>query len=116
MSASTPVACPEAGAAALQEAQPPSAAARAKREPHDGSAVGDGSAIDRFVTARARKHRQPDREPGLKRANFGRGAGLPTLLLLPQLLILLFFFFIPSLRALMQSVLLSDPFGTNVQF
>ncbi|UWU71951.1 ABC transporter permease subunit [Bradyrhizobium sp. DASA03005] len=55
-------------------------------------------------------------EAGLKRANFGDGPGLPTLLLLPQLLILLFFFFIPSLRALMQSVLLSDPFGTNVQF
>jgi sn-glycerol 3-phosphate transport system permease protein len=55
-------------------------------------------------------------EPGLKRANFGDGPGLPTLLLLPQLLILLFFFFIPSLRALMQSVLLSDPFGNNVQF
>jgi sn-glycerol 3-phosphate transport system permease protein len=55
-------------------------------------------------------------EAGLKRANFGDGPGLPTLLLLPQLLILLFFFFIPSLRALMQSVLLSDPFGNNVQF
>lgn len=55
-------------------------------------------------------------EGGLKRANFGDGPGLPTLLLLPQLLILLFFFFIPSLRALMQSVLLSDPFGNSVQF
>lgn len=55
-------------------------------------------------------------EAGLKRANFGDGPGLPTLLLLPQLLILLFFFFIPSLRALMQSVQLSDPFGNNVQF
>ena len=55
-------------------------------------------------------------EAGLERANFGDGPGLPTLLLLPQLLILLFFFFIPSLRALMQSVLLSDPFGNNVQF
>ncbi|PDT90783.1 glycerol-3-phosphate transporter permease [Bradyrhizobium sp. Y36] len=57
-----------------------------------------------------------DQEAGLKRANFGDGPGLPTLLLLPQLLILLFFFFIPSLRALTQSVLLSDPFGNNVQF
>ena len=55
-------------------------------------------------------------EAGLKRANFGDSPGLPTLLLLPQLLILLFFFFIPSLRALLQSVLLSDPFGNNVQF
>ncbi|WP_247391319.1 MULTISPECIES: ABC transporter permease subunit [unclassified Bradyrhizobium] len=61
------------------------------------------------------KTRRPE-EAGLKRANFGDGPGLPTLLLLPQLLILLFFFFIPSLRALMQSVLLSDPFGNNVQF
>ncbi|WP_340668956.1 ABC transporter permease subunit [Bradyrhizobium ottawaense] len=60
--------------------------------------------------------RRPREEAGLKRANFGDSPGLPTLLLLPQLLILLFFFFIPSLRALMQSVLLSDPFGTNVQF
>ena len=55
-------------------------------------------------------------EAGLKRTNFGDSPGLPTLLLLPQLLILLFFFFIPSLRALLQSVLLSDPFGNNVQF
>ncbi|MFK4723784.1 sn-glycerol 3-phosphate transport system permease protein [Bradyrhizobium niftali] len=62
------------------------------------------------------KVRRREQEAGLKRANFGDGPGLPTLLLLPQLLILLFFFFIPSLRALMQSVLLSDPFGTNVQF
>ena len=36
--------------------------------------------------------------------------------MLPQFLILLFFFFIPSLRALTQSVLLSDPFGTTVHF
>lgn len=64
---------------------------------------------------RAGKTRRRE-EAGLKRANFGDGPGLPTLLLLPQLLILLFFFFIPSLRALMQSVLLSDPFGNNVQF
>jgi len=62
------------------------------------------------------KARRREQEAGLKRANFGDGPGLPTLLLLPQLLILLFFFFIPSLRALTQSVLLSDPFGTNVQF
>lgn len=71
------------------------------------------------VASRSRlsgKARRPAQEAGLKRANFGDGAGLPTLLLLPQLMILLFFFFIPSLRALTQSVLLSDPFGTNVQF
>ncbi|MBR1366057.1 MULTISPECIES: ABC transporter permease subunit [Bradyrhizobium] len=66
--------------------------------------------------SRRSSRRRPREEAGLKRANFGDSPGLPTLLLLPQLLILLFFFFIPSLRALMQSVLLSDPFGTNVQF
>jgi len=54
-------------------------------------------------------------EPGLKQAHF-RTAGLPTLLLLPQLLILLFFFFIPSARALMQAFLLTDPFGASVHF
>jgi sn-glycerol 3-phosphate transport system permease protein len=54
-------------------------------------------------------------EPGLKQAHF-RTAGLPTLLLLPQLLILLFFFFIPSIRALAQAFLLSDPFGATVHF
>ncbi|QFU16992.1 ABC transporter permease subunit [Microvirga thermotolerans] len=54
-------------------------------------------------------------EPGLKQAHF-RTAGLPTLLLLPQLLILLFFFFIPSVRALMQAFLLADPFGATVHF
>ncbi|WP_128916197.1 ABC transporter permease subunit [Bradyrhizobium nanningense] len=67
-------------------------------------------------TSRQSGRARPREEVGLKRANFGDGPGLPTLLLLPQLLILLFFFFIPSLRALMQSVLLSDPFGTSVQF
>ncbi|BBO13406.1 ABC transporter permease subunit [Bradyrhizobium sp. TM102] len=67
-------------------------------------------------SSRRSGRRRPREEAGLKRANFGDSPGLPTLLLLPQLLILLFFFFIPSLRALMQSVLLSDPFGTNVQF
>jgi sn-glycerol 3-phosphate transport system permease protein len=66
--------------------------------------------------AARRKKARPAQEAGLKRANFGEGPGLPTLLLLPQFLILLFFFFIPSLRALTQSVLLSDPFGTTVQF
>lgn len=76
------------------------------------SKVGPGGIASRSRMSKAR----PAQEAGLKRANFGDGAGLPTLLLLPQLLILLFFFFIPSLRALTQSVLLSDPFGTNVQF
>nr|WP_245416324.1 ABC transporter permease subunit [Microvirga sp. 17 mud 1-3] len=51
----------------------------------------------------------------MKQAHF-RTAGLPTLLLLPQLLILLFFFFIPSVRALMQAFLLTDPFGASVHF
>ncbi|WGD49372.1 ABC transporter permease subunit [Bradyrhizobium sp. CB1650] len=67
-------------------------------------------------TRTSKRARRREQEAGLKRANFGDGPGLPTLLLLPQLLILLFFFFIPSLRALVQSVLLSDPFGTTVQF
>lgn len=55
------------------------------------------------------------REPGLKKAHFHE-TGFPTLLLLPQLLILLLFFFIPSLRALAQAFLLSDPFGNTVHF
>ncbi|WP_249149829.1 ABC transporter permease subunit [Bradyrhizobium liaoningense] len=78
-----------------------------------GRSKADAGAGDARASGRARRREQ---EAGLKRANFGDGSGLPTLLLLPQLLILLFFFFIPSLRALMQSVLLSDPFGTTVQF
>jgi sn-glycerol 3-phosphate transport system permease protein len=57
-----------------------------------------------------------DREAaGLKRAHF-TGARLPVLLLFPQLAILLFFFFIPSLRALTQSLTLADPFGNTVHF
>ncbi|MBG9390549.1 ABC transporter permease subunit [Caenimonas aquaedulcis] len=52
---------------------------------------------------------------GLKRAHFDK-VRLPVLLLLPQLTILLLFFFIPSLRALTQAFLLSDPFGNSVQF
>ncbi|WP_374441256.1 ABC transporter permease subunit [Stella sp.] len=55
------------------------------------------------------------RESGLKRAHFAE-PGTAALLLLPQLGILLLFFFIPSIRALAQSFLLSDPFGTTVQF
>lgn len=54
-------------------------------------------------------------EPGLKHAHF-QTAGLPALLLLPQLLILLLFFFIPSIRALTQAFLLTDPFGASVHF
>jgi sn-glycerol 3-phosphate transport system permease protein len=54
-------------------------------------------------------------EAGLKRAHY-RDVRLPVLLLLPQLAILLLFFFIPSLRALTQAFLLSDPFGNTVQF
>ncbi|MBB4429918.1 sn-glycerol 3-phosphate transport system permease protein, partial [Bradyrhizobium sp. CIR48] len=79
---------------------------------------GGSKAVPAAVAGSSRRsgRTRPREEAGLKRANFGDGPGLPTLLLLPQLLILLFFFFIPSLRALMQSVLLSDPFGTNVQF
>lgn len=54
-------------------------------------------------------------EEGLKRAHF-KGVRLPVLLLLPQLTILLLFFFIPSLRALTQAFLFSDPFGNTVHF
>lgn len=54
-------------------------------------------------------------EAGLKRAHY-TGARLPALLLLPQLAILLLFFFIPSLRALTQSLTLADPFGNAVHF
>jgi sn-glycerol 3-phosphate transport system permease protein len=54
-------------------------------------------------------------DEGLKRAHFN-GVRLPVLLLLPQLTILLLFFFIPSLRALTQAFLLSDPFGNTVHF
>lgn len=52
---------------------------------------------------------------GLKRAHYREG-WLPLLLLLPQLLVLLLFFFIPALRALSQSFVLTDPFGSSVQF
>ncbi|BBO05449.1 MULTISPECIES: ABC transporter permease subunit [Bradyrhizobium] len=85
---------------------------------HGRRGGGGFKAVPAAVAGSSRRsgRRRPREEAGLKRANFGDSPGLPTLLLLPQLLILLFFFFIPSLRALMQSVLLSDPFGTNVQF
>ena len=106
MNASSPITWPEA----------PAGVTKAQREPHGETAAGRHPVADRASKARKPKRGQPDREPGLKRANFGRDAGLPTLLLLPQFLILVFCFFIPSLRALIQSVLLSDPFGTNVQF
>src|SRR5438046_9210021 len=105
MNASSPITWPEA----------PAGVTKAQREPHGETAAGRHPVADRASKARKPKRGRADREPGLKRANFGRDAGLPTLLLLPQLLILVFFFFIPSLRALMQSVLLSDPFGSNVQ-
>src|SRR5690348_6683541 len=52
---------------------------------------------------------------GLKRAHY-RDAGLPWLLLLPQLLVLLLFFFLPAIRALMQAFVITDPFGNNFQF
>lgn len=116
MTASSPIAWPEAPAPALQAEQPPAAAARAQRPPGGESAATDNPVADRPAPARTLKRGLPDREAGLKRANFGRNPGLPTLLLLPQFLILVFFFFIPSLRALTQSVLLSDPFGNHVQF
>jgi sn-glycerol 3-phosphate transport system permease protein len=52
---------------------------------------------------------------GLKRAHY-RETRLPLLLLVPQLLVLLLFFFIPALRALSQAFVLTDPFGSSVQF
>lgn len=52
---------------------------------------------------------------GLKRAHY-RDSRLPLLLLLPQLLVLLLFFFIPAARALVQAFVITDPFGTSVQF
>lgn len=52
---------------------------------------------------------------GLKRAHYKEG-WIPLLLLLPQLLVLLLFFFIPALRALSQSFVITDPFGGNFQF
>lgn len=116
MTAGSPIVLRQVPAPGLQMAPPSAGPVAVRREPHSGSEGRQDAATDRANKARARRRAQPDREPGLKRANFGRGAGLPTLLLLPQFLILTFFFFIPSLRALMQSMLLSDPFGTNVQF
>ena len=112
MKASSPILWPEAPTV---QTAPQSGLARSQHTSPGESAAGRKAVADRPVKARTPRRGHPDREPGLKRANFGRGAGLPTLLLLPQLLILAFFFFIPSLRALMQSVLLSDPFGSNVQ-
>jgi sn-glycerol 3-phosphate transport system permease protein len=97
-------------------AEPSPGLARSQHQLPGESGAGHSAVTERAVKARTAKPGQPDREPGLKRANFGREAGLPTLLLLPQLLILVVFFFIPALRALMQSVLLSDPFGSHVQF
>jgi sn-glycerol 3-phosphate transport system permease protein len=52
---------------------------------------------------------------GLKRAHFVEWK-LPLLLLVPQLFVLLLFFFIPSFRALVQSIQLTDPFGATVQW
>ncbi|MCX7365281.1 MAG: glycerol-3-phosphate transporter permease [Alphaproteobacteria bacterium] len=52
---------------------------------------------------------------GLKRAHY-RETRLPMLLLLPQLLVLLLFFFIPAVRALSQAFVITDAFGTSVQF
>ncbi len=85
-------------------------------QPRSAATLAEPAARSAGRAAAPRKKARPAHEPGLKRANFGDGPGLATLLLLPQFLILLFFFFIPSLRALTQSVLLADPFGTTVHF
>jgi len=75
-------------------AEPSPGLARSQHKSPGESAAGRSAVAERADKARPAKRSRPDREPGLKRANFGRGAGLPTLLLLPQLLILAFFFFI----------------------
>ena len=69
--------------------------------------------IDRVVCRR--QSAAARRDAGLKRAHFPE-TGLPLLLLLPQLVLLLVFFFIPAARALFQSFVITDPFGTRVQF
>jgi len=68
-----------------------------------------------IAVPRQRKASKAGSKRGLKRAHF-REARLPFLLLLPQLLVLLLFFFIPALRALSQSFVLTDPFGNNGAF
>src|SRR2546423_6478233 len=110
MKASSPILWPEAPTV---QTAPQSALARSQHTSPGESAAGRKAVADRPVKARTQRRGHPDREPGLKRATFGRGAGLPTLLLLPPFLIPAIFFLIPPLLALMQSVLLSDPFRAN---
>ena len=74
-----------------------------------------GAHATRRAAAKAPAVRTNQREPGLKQAHLD-GAGLPALLLFPQLAILLIFFFIPAIRALAQAFLLADPFGNSAQF
>jgi len=50
-----------------------------------------------------------------KRALFG-SKWLPYALLAPQVLVTLVFFFLPAGQALLQSLLIQDPFGGNLQF
>jgi len=50
-----------------------------------------------------------------KRVRF-RSRWLPYLLIAPQMAVVLVFFFWPAGQALYQSVLMSDPFGTSVEF
>jgi sn-glycerol 3-phosphate transport system permease protein len=70
----------------------------------------------RALRAKAAPAQRPGEEGARgKRAIFA-ASRLPYLLLFPQLFILLLFFFIPSLRALSQAFLLSDPFGNTSQF
>src|SRR5438874_13734426 len=67
------------------------------------------------ATARLRRPAAAGSTQGLKRAHY-RDGRLAVVLQLPQLLVLLLFFFIPALRALSQSFVLTDPFGGSVQF
>ena len=50
-----------------------------------------------------------------KRALFG-SKWLPYALLAPQVLVTLVFFFLPAGQAMLQSLLIQDPFGGNLQF
>lgn len=51
----------------------------------------------------------------IKRSTFKSGY-LPYLLILPQVIVTLTFFYWPALQGLIQSFLLSDPFGQNSRF
>jgi sn-glycerol 3-phosphate transport system permease protein len=80
-----------------------------------GAAPLVGTAATPTVPQRRTRTARAQPASGLKRAHFTEGR-IALLLLTPQLAILLLFFFIPSIRALGQAFLLTDPFGNRVQF